>query len=225
VSSRRAADAAVIGVMGKSDTQDAELLALAFDLGRAIAEAGHIVLTGGHWSGVDESVKHHALLGAASVAQRGHIARILGIAPQTLSESLGHPSAGIEMTREADRPLRGFCLHTGLRSEQRNLITGGAPDVIVALFGEGGTAQEVSVALDSGRPVVFLRSYEALRMRLTRPPVAPLLAGNAGDAVTTALDAWRQSGQQTQRARWTDEFPQLAGPYDEALARLRSGAG
>jgi uncharacterized protein (TIGR00725 family) len=217
---------AIIGVIGKSDTRDTHLLKLARDVGRSIALAGHIVLTGGHYRGSDESVKHYALLGAKSVATAGGTARAIGILPAKLSKDLRYTGGMIESSIDRDGRFRYFCLHTGLTSEQRNLITGSAPDVLIAMYGENGTAQEVSIAIHALRPVVFLNSLAEITRRLPKfhvsVPAGTTDATTAGQAIKRAQDAIarKDAAERPPQDQFPDAYPELKAAYTEALRNL-----
>lgn len=123
----------VIGVMGASEARQATLEA-AHRLGRLVAEAGWIVLTGGRPSGVMEA----ASLGAKSVP--GSLT--VGILPTGPS---GPVSSAVDLA-----------VFTGV-GEARNAINVSSSDVVVACGVEGaGTASEVALALKLGRPTVLL---------------------------------------------------------------------
>jgi uncharacterized protein (TIGR00725 family) len=123
----------VIGVMGSSAASPA-VLELARRLGRLLAEAGWVVLTGGRPAGVMDA----ACAGAKSVP--GSLT--LGILPSG-----------------PDGPVGGqvdLAIFTGI-GEARNAINVLSSDVVVACGVEGpGTASEVALALRLGRPSVLL---------------------------------------------------------------------
>lgn len=123
----------VIGVMGAS-AASAATLELARTLGRLIAEAGWVVLTGGLPAGVMEA----AIAGARTV--QGSLT--VGILP---SGPEGAVSTQVDLA-----------IFTGI-GEARNAINVLSSDVVVACGVEGpGTASEVALALRLGRPTVLL---------------------------------------------------------------------
>jgi uncharacterized protein (TIGR00725 family) len=123
----------VIGVMGAGEPSPATL-AMARRLGRLLAEAGWVVLTGGRPAGVMEA----ACAGAKSVA--GSLT--LGVLP---SDRTGPVSAAVDVA-----------IFTAM-GEARNTINVLSSDVVVACGVEGpGTASEVALALRLGRPTVLL---------------------------------------------------------------------
>jgi uncharacterized protein (TIGR00725 family) len=130
----------VIGVMGAGEPSPRHL-ALARELGREIAEAGWILLTGGRDIGVMDA----ASAGAKEIA--GSLT--LGILPETSSRVSSHVDVAV---------------FTDL-GNGRNNINVLTSDVVVACGVEGpGTASEVALAMKSGKPVVLLAADDtALR--------------------------------------------------------------
>ena len=123
----------VIGVMGASAASPATL-EVAHRLGRLIAEAGWVVLTGGRPAGVMDA----ASAGARTVP--GSL--IVGILPSGPDGAVGS---------QVD-----LAIFTGI-GEARNAINVLSSDVVVACGVEGpGTASEVALALRLGRPTVLL---------------------------------------------------------------------
>ena len=119
--------------MGAGEPSAATLEA-ARRLGRLIAEAGWIVLTGGRPAGVMEA----ASAGAKEVP--GSLT--LGILPSG-SDGLVSPHVDV-------------AIFTGM-GDARNAINVLSSDVVVACGVEGpGTASEVALALKAGRPLVLL---------------------------------------------------------------------
>jgi uncharacterized protein (TIGR00725 family) len=119
--------------MGGSEPRPATLEA-ARRLGRLIAEAGWVVLTGGRPAGVMEA----ACAGAKAVP--GSLT--VGILP---SGPDGPVSAEVDLA-----------VFTGV-GEARNTINVLSSDVVVACGVEGaGTASEVALALKLGRPTILL---------------------------------------------------------------------
>lgn len=123
----------VIGVMGAGEPRPATLDA-ARRLGRLIAEAGWVLLTGGRPAGVMQA----ASAGARSVP--GSLT--LGILP---SGRDGPVSEAVDVA-----------VFTGV-GEARNAINVLSSDVVVACGVEGpGTASEVALALRLDRPTILL---------------------------------------------------------------------
>jgi uncharacterized protein (TIGR00725 family) len=127
----------VIGVMGAGEPSP-RYLALARELGREIAKAGWILLTGGR----DVGVMDAASAGAKEIS--GSLT--LGILPEASSRVSPHVDVAV---------------FTDL-GNARNNINVLTSDVVVACGVEGpGTASEVALALKSGKPVVLLAADEA----------------------------------------------------------------
>jgi uncharacterized protein (TIGR00725 family) len=128
----------VIGVMGASEASPGTL-AVARRMGRLVAEAGWVVLTGGRPAGVMDA----ACAGAKTVA--GSLT--LGILPTGPD---GPVSASVDLA-----------IFTGV-GEARNAINVLSSDVVVACGVEGtGTASEVALALRLGRPTVLVAAAPA----------------------------------------------------------------
>jgi uncharacterized protein (TIGR00725 family) len=123
----------VIGIMGAESPSPAALEA-AGRLGRLVAEAGWILLTGGRPTGVMES----ANAGAKEVG--GSLT--IGILP---SDQGGPVGAHVDVA-----------VFTGL-GNARNAVNVLSSDVVVACGVEGpGTASEVALALKTGRPTILV---------------------------------------------------------------------
>ena len=119
--------------MGASEPRPSSLDA-ARRLGRLLAEAGWVVLTGGRPAGVMEA----ACAGAKSV-------------PGSLTLGILPTGPGGPVSDQVD-----VAVFTGV-SEARNLINVLSSDVVVACGVESaGTASEVALALKVGRPTILL---------------------------------------------------------------------
>jgi uncharacterized protein (TIGR00725 family) len=124
----------VIAVVGGSDVDDATYAA-AREVGRLLAEGGAVVLNGGY-SGVMEAASE----GAASAG-----GLVIGILQGTdRMEGNQHLSVGIA---------------TGM-GKGRNTIIAITCDAMVAVDGGYGTLSEIAQALNHGRPVVVLGSWD-----------------------------------------------------------------
>lgn len=119
-----------VSVIGAGDASAAEL-ALAEALGRALAEGGAVVVTGGH-GGVMEAVSRGCV-------RRGGLT--VGILPGT------DPAAA--------NPWVRIPLATGL-GEARNALVVRAGEVVVAVGGSWGTLSEIALAKKMGRDVALL---------------------------------------------------------------------
>ena len=124
-----------VAVVGPSGDPGPEVLALAEEVGRLLAAAGALVVTGGG-SGVMEAASR----GAAGVG--GQVVGIL---------------AGTDR-REAN-PYVTVALATGL-GEVRNALVVRAADVVVSVGGSWGTLSEVALACRTGVPVVALAGWD-----------------------------------------------------------------
>ena len=126
----RAPQIAVIGAAAG----DEELLAAAEEVGRRIAEAGAVVVTGG-LSGVMEAASK-----GASEAGGTAIGVIPTSDPADANEHVTHAVA------------------TGV-GQARNLAVVGSGDAVIAVGGEWGTLSEIALARKLGKPVVSLQSW------------------------------------------------------------------
>jgi uncharacterized protein (TIGR00725 family) len=125
-----------ISVSG-GNTCTRETARLAHAVGRALAEAGAIVVCGGR-SGVMEAT-------ARGVRERGGI--VVGILP------------GYD--RRAGNPHLTATIPTGL-GHARNMLVAAAGDALIALPGKHGTLSEVALARVLGRPVVALGAWDGV---------------------------------------------------------------
>jgi uncharacterized protein (TIGR00725 family) len=156
----------VIGVMGAGEPRPATLDA-ARRLGRLIAEAGWVLLTGGRPAGVMEA----ASAGARSVPD----SLTLGILP---SGRDGPVSDEVDVA-----------VFTGV-GEARNAINVLTSDVVVACGVEGpGTASEVALALRLDRPAILLApSPEAAAFFRTIQGAARLYEVTTPEAVVEMIE-------------------------------------
>ncbi len=122
----------VIGVMGSGESADKALLALARDLGAAIAAEGWVLLNGGRSTGV---------MDASAVGARNKGGFVIGVLPD-------------EGTAAASRHL-DVAIRTGM-GDGRNWINVLSSDVVIAMRGAAGTLSEVALALKAGRTVIAL---------------------------------------------------------------------
>jgi len=125
-----------IAVIG-AGSAPAELRKLAFEVGRAIARRGAILVCGG-LGGVMEAAGE----GAHSAG-----GQTIGILPSYDAESAN--------------PHIDFAVATGM-GEARNAIVIGSAQAVVALSGEGGTLAEIGFALKLKRPVVALGAWDSI---------------------------------------------------------------
>jgi len=124
----------MIAVVGPGDADDDALLAIAAEVGRLAAQAGHVVVTGG-------------LGGVMAAASRGAHeagARVVGVLPGD------DPSAANEWVDEA--------WATGL-GQARNAKLVEMADGVVGVGGSWGTLSEIALARRLGKPVVWLHGW------------------------------------------------------------------
>lgn len=142
----------VIGVVGGRDA-GADLLRIATEVGREIARAGAILICGG-------------LGGVMEAASKG-------------AYEEGGTTVGVLPTEEktAANPYIKVPIATGL-GIGRNVIISRTADALVAVGGGYGTLSEIAFALQLGKPVVGIRSWDVEGM---------LKAGNAREAVKKVL--------------------------------------
>ncbi len=134
-----------VAVIGASNATDWEL-STAQELGRALAEAGCVLVCGG-------------LGGVMNAAAHG-------------AESAGGISIGILPGDERDvaSPHLTVAIATGF-GEARNAIVARSADAVVAVGGEFGTLSEIALALKMGTPVIGVGTWELGRDDLDRDPI------------------------------------------------------
>jgi len=148
-----------VAVVGPADAS-AEVEAQAEAVGAALAGAGALLVCGG-------------LEGTMAAACRGAKAgggTTLGILPGA--------------DRAAANPWVDVAVPTGL-GEARNALVVRAADAVVALAGGYGTLSEIALALQLGRPVVGLGTWDIAGVDV---------AGSAEEAARRAVEAARQRG-------------------------------
>jgi uncharacterized protein (TIGR00725 family) len=154
-----------IAVIGKG-APDEELAALAEEVGRAIGEAGAVLVCGG-LGGVME---------AASRGARAAGGDVIGIVP-------GEDAASAN-------PYVTHAVATGI-GHARNLAVVASADAVVAIGGEWGTLAEIGFARRLGRSVAALRSWTVSGSGdLERAPGVESV-DDPGAAVKLALEAAR----------------------------------
>ncbi|HEX4821728.1 MAG TPA: hypothetical protein VFV00_16100 [Acidimicrobiales bacterium] len=130
----------VIGVMGSaSGPIDAATAAVARCLGRAIAEAGCTLITGGC-----PGLPQEAVLGAHAAG-----GLVVGISP-ALSET--------EHVTRYGSPIEGFdiMVYTGSGLMGREVVNIRSSDIVVIIGGQSGTLGEFAIAFDEGRLIGVL---------------------------------------------------------------------
>jgi hypothetical protein len=155
-----------IAVAG-AGTCGADLARLADEVGRGIARAGAVLLTGGR-TGV---------MAAASAGARAAGGLVVGVLP------------GRDAAESPPDPAVEIALFTGL-GQARNQVLVLSAAAVIAIGGAWGTLSEIALALKHGIPVVTLAGW-----RLERPDGAPepllAAAATAEEAVAAALAAAR----------------------------------
>jgi uncharacterized protein (TIGR00725 family) len=126
--------ARIVAVAGPAEA-DPATLKLAEDLGAALAESGFTVLTGGLGGAME----------AASRGARSKLGRTIGILPGT---DPGEANGWVELA-----------IPTGL-GEGRNLLVARTGEALLAVGGGYGTLSEVALALQAGRPVIGLGTWD-----------------------------------------------------------------
>lgn len=125
----------IVGVMGGASAS-AEVSRMAEDLGRRIAEAGFVLLTGGRPAGV---------MDAASRGAKAAGGLVVGVLPGPDPD---------DVCEHVD-----IAIATNL-ADARNLANVLSSDVVVACPGGAGTLSEVALAVKNGRPVVLLGGFD-----------------------------------------------------------------
>jgi len=124
----------IIGVIGGREVKK-ELLTVAETVGRMIAERGILLICGG-LSGVMEAVSRGAKQAGGTT---------IGILPHDTKD---------KANRYIDIPIAtGFGIG-------RNIIIVRSSDVIIAIGGEYGTLSEIAFALQLGKPVIGIETWE-----------------------------------------------------------------
>ncbi len=152
---------AVIGGGACSETE----ATIAEEVGRLLASAGAVLLTGGR-GGVMEAASRGA-------AQAGGL--VVGILPG-------------EDARDAN-PWVALPVVTGL-GEARNTVLMRTAQAVIAVGGEYGTLSEIAFACKFGRPVVGINTWQAVDG--SGQPLPIHHAATAAGAVETALRILRE---------------------------------
>jgi uncharacterized protein (TIGR00725 family) len=130
-------DQVFVAIIG-SASADAEIAALAEEVGREIARRGAILVCGGRGGVMEAACRGAKAAGGTTV----------GILPGTDRR---------EANAYVDIPVV-----TGI-GEARNAIVVRSADAVIAVSGGYGTLSEIGLALKMGRPVVGLRTWELCR--------------------------------------------------------------
>jgi uncharacterized protein (TIGR00725 family) len=150
-----------VAVVGPAQADD-DLLALAREVGAALAARGAVVVTGG-LGGV---------MAAASEGARRADGVTLGLLPGT--------------DRRTGNEHLSVAVPTGL-GEARNALVVRTADALVSIGGSWGTLSEVALARRAGTPVVSLAGWQVLDA--AGRPLPGRVAASATEAVELALAA------------------------------------
>jgi uncharacterized protein (TIGR00725 family) len=150
-----------IAVVG-AGAGDEELLAAAEEVGRRIAEAGAVLVTGGLGGAMEAASRGAAEAGGTAIGV------IPSSDPADANEHVTHAVA------------------TGV-GQARNLAVVGSGDAVIAVGGEWGTLSEIALARKLGKPVVALRSWPLKNRAGTDLGIAE--ADSPETAVETALSS------------------------------------
>ncbi len=134
----------IIAVIGSREATEKQLEA-AYEVGREIALAGALLLTGG-LGGVME---------AASKGAKEAGGLVVGILPQE--------------DKNAANPYVDIPIATGL-GIGRNVIIARTADALIAVGGEYGTLSEMAFGLQLGKPVIGLQSWDIKGVIKARTP-------------------------------------------------------
>lgn len=126
----------IIGVMGAGKSATAPDLAIAYQLGQAIAENNWVLLTGGRKSGVMDAASRGAKAGGGLV---------IGVLP---SNNIAAMSDAVDLPIVTDM------------GNARNNINVLSSEIIIACGMGLGTASEVALALKNHKPVILLNQTE-----------------------------------------------------------------
>jgi len=155
-----------IAVVGGGDRLPAAQRRSAEAVGRAVAEAGAVLVCGG-LGGVMEAACRGAHAGGGLT---------VGILP---GRDRGEANPHVDVV-----------IPTGL-GEARNALVVRCADAVVALAGEFGTLSEIALALQAGIPVVGLDTWELGRGGAPLPVDPVVRAGDPARAVELALELAR----------------------------------
>jgi hypothetical protein len=155
-----------IAVIGGGGPVSPSQVAAAETVGRAVAEAGAVVVCGGLGGVMEAACRGARRAGGTTV----------GILPYT--------------DRADANPYVDIAIPTGL-GEARNALVVGAADAVVAVAGEYGTLSEIALALQAGIPVVGLDTWEL--GRAGEPDRTVVRAADPAAAVALAIDLARSA--------------------------------
>jgi uncharacterized protein (TIGR00725 family) len=185
-----------IAVIGASDAGPIEQ-AQAFSVGEGLARAGAIVVCGGG-GGVMEAACRGARLvadgidgpsaGGAAVRRAGVGGAIFDEVGPVRTGGDGVATIGIlpGLDRSAANPYVDVAIATGM-GELRNGLVVRSADALIAVGGAFGTLSEIALAIQAGKTVVGLGTWELAREGLRDEAI--VIASDATAAVRIALAA------------------------------------
>lgn len=147
-----------VAVIGPAEAQP-EQVAAAREVGRLLAEAGAVVLTGGLGGVMAAATEGAAAAGGVSVALLPGTDRSISAATVVIPTGLG---------------------------EMRNALLVRAADAVIAIGGSWGTLSEIALARRTGVPVVCLDGWQV--RDAAQATVQLPRADSAADAVRLAFD-------------------------------------
>lgn len=149
----------IIAVIGASECSP-EQAAMAEEVGRLLAQRGVVLVCGGRGGIMEAACKGARNAGGITV----------GILP------------GVDHAQ--GNPYLSIAIPSGL-GHARNIVVAQAGQVVIAIAGGYGTLSEVALALNAGKKVVGLCTWEAVRCDGKRAEL--LVVESAQEAVSTAL--------------------------------------
>jgi uncharacterized protein (TIGR00725 family) len=121
----------IIGVIGGGDDVDKSTFDAAFETGRLVAERGAVLVCGGLGGVMEAAAKGASEAGGT----------VIGILPSG--------------NKNDANPFVTIAIPTGM-GMGRNILVVQTADVLIAFPGSYGTLSEIGLALNSGKPVIYL---------------------------------------------------------------------
>ena len=162
----------IVGVFGGDEQRE-----VAECVGREIARAGQILLTGGTPKPGSPRTTEAAQNGAFSVATNDFVVRAIGI----------RPGGDAQMGPERQNGFHILIVRSGISHKQRDATNGATADVVIALKGSSGTLTEIAFAHALGRPIVLLDSRAHLQNKLLEHGSTPPGDGALSEFLEQAL--------------------------------------